>query len=132
MGMWREQRTFVAPAGCCNATFRNGGLLMKRRSSANPWATVARDAARVAAHANGVIALRLAMLARGGATSQKEARRMVTEKAEALVQAQFAAAKSIASGKKPPAVMRETISIYGRCVRSNRRRLTGQWWRWWW
>src|SRR5262245_54408230 len=105
---------------------------MKRWRSNNPWSAVARDAARATANAQGVIALRLAMLARGGAAGRKEAHRMVAEKADALVQAQFAAAKSLASGKNPPAVMRETISIYGRRVRDNRRRLTGQWWRWWW
>jgi hypothetical protein len=106
---------------------------MKRWSSKkNPWSTVTRDAARVATHAQGVIAMRLVMLARGGAAGHKEAHRMVAEKADALVQAQLAAAKSLASGKKPPAVMRETIGIYGRRVRQNRRRLSGQWWRWWW
>jgi hypothetical protein len=57
---------------------------------------------------------------------------MVAEKADAFVQAQFAAAKSIAAGKQGPALMRETIGIYGRRVRHNRRRLSGQWWRWWW
>jgi hypothetical protein len=98
----------------------------------NPWSSVTRDAARVAAHAHGVIALRLALLARGGAAGRREAHRMVAEKADALVQAQFAAAKSLAAGKHGPALMRETIGIYGRRVRHNRRRLSGQWWRWWW
>jgi len=105
---------------------------MKPWRLVNPWSSVVRDTARLATHAQGVIALRLVLLARGGDVGRKEAHRMVAEKADALVQAQFAAAKSIVSGKQGPALMRETIAIYGRRVRHNRRRLSGQWWRWWW
>ena len=97
----------------------------------NPWFTVARDAARLTVEAQSVIALRLARLSRGGAAGRKEAHRMVAEKADAMVQAQLAAAKSMMSGKHGPALARETLGIYGRRVRSNRRRLSGLWWRWW-
>ena len=98
----------------------------------SPRSSVARDAARLAADAQSVVALRLFRLARGGAAGRKEARRMVAEKADALVQAQFAMARSIMAGKPAPALLHETIGIYGRRVRHNRRRLSGQWWRWWW
>lgn len=98
----------------------------------NPWFAIARDTARLGVDAQNVVALRLFRLARGGKAGRKEAHLMVAEKADALVQAQFAAAKSMVSGKQGPALARETIGIYGRRVRHNRRRLTGQWWRWWW
>ena len=97
----------------------------------NPWFAIARDTARLGVDAQNVVALRLFCLAHGGKAARAEARRMVSEKADAMVQAQFAAARSIASGKQAPALMRETIGIYGRRVRHNRRRLSGQWWRWW-
>ena len=97
----------------------------------NPWFGIARDSMRLSIDAQNVVALRLFRLAHGGEAARTEARRMVSEKADALVQVQFAAAKSIASGKHGPALVRETIGIYGRRVRHNRRRLSGGWWSWW-
>jgi len=95
----------------------------------NPWFTIARDAARLAAEAQGVVALRLAHLARGGKRGRAEAERMVTEKVKAMMDAQAAAAKSVLAGEQAPAIMKKTIGLYGRRVRSNRRRL--QWYPWW-
>ena len=95
----------------------------------NPWFAIARDAGRLAVDAQAVVALRLARLARGGKRGQAEARRMVDEKVHALLQAQADAAKAAFAGKQAPAIMKKTIGLYGRRVRSNRRRL--QWYPWW-
>ena len=86
-------------------------------------------AGRLAVEAQSVVALRLARLARGGERGKTEARRMVTEKVDALVQAQADAAKALLAGEQAPAIMKKTIGLYGRRVRSNRRRL--RWYPWW-
>ena len=95
----------------------------------NPWFAIARDAGRLAADARSVVALRLARLARGGKRGRAEARRMVAEKVDALMDAQAAAAKAMLAGEQGPAIMKKTIGLYGRRVRSNRRRL--RWYPWW-
>ncbi len=97
----------------------------------NPWLAITRDAARLAFDAQSVVALRLARLVRGGKKGRAEAHRMVAEKAEALMQAQAAAAKAMLAGAQAPAIMHKTIDIYGRRVRRNRRRLLYPWWPWW-
>lgn len=58
----------------------------------NRWLVVARDAARLAIEAQGVVALRVARVARSGTCGRAEARRTVVEKGEALVEANVAAA----------------------------------------
>jgi hypothetical protein len=96
----------------------------------NPWIAIAQDATRLSLEAQRVIALRLGRLARGGKRGRAEAHKMVAEKAEALVQAQVAAAKSVMSGEQAPTIARKTLDIYGKRVRRNRRRLS-PWWMWW-
>src|SRR5215469_6159882 len=95
----------------------------------NPWFAIARDAGRLAVEAQSVVALRLAHLARGGKRGRAEARRMVDEKVDALLRAQADAAKAVLAGEQAPAIMKKTIGMYGRRVRSNRRRLS--WYPWW-
>ncbi|HLH87790.1 MAG TPA: hypothetical protein VKX28_04975 [Xanthobacteraceae bacterium] len=97
----------------------------------NEWFDIARDAGRLAIEAHGVVGLRLARLARGGKRGRAESRRMVTEKAQALVEANVAAARALLSGDGASAIAHETIGIYRRRVRGNRRRLTPRWWCWW-
>jgi hypothetical protein len=97
----------------------------------NPWFAIAQDATRLSIEAQRVVALRLARLARGGKTGRAEAHRMVAEKVEALAQVQVAVATGVLSGQEAPALTRKAIGIYGRRVRSNRRRLSRRWW-WWW
>ena len=91
----------------------------------NPWIAIARDAVRLSVEAQAVIALRLSRLAAGGTSGHAEAHRMVTEKLTALASAQMAAAMSMLTGHPAPVIARQTISIYGKHVRANRRRLSG-------
>ncbi|MBO0712620.1 MAG: hypothetical protein J2P47_15215, partial [Acetobacteraceae bacterium] len=88
----------------------------------NPWWSIARDAGRLAVDAQTVVALRLARLARGGKRGRAEARRMVDEKVDALLESQADATKAMLAGKRPPAIVKKTIEMYGRRVRRNRRR----------
>jgi hypothetical protein len=97
----------------------------------NQWFAIARDAGRLVIEAQGVVALRMARLARGGKRGSAEARRMIVEKAEALREANAAAARGLLSGDDASAIADKAIKIYGRRVRRNRRRLTPSWWRWW-
>ena len=90
----------------------------------NPWFTIARDAARLALDAQSVVALRLAHFARSTEFDWIEAQRMVSEKAQALAEAQLATAFSLMSGKRAPAVAKKAIGVYGKRVRQNRRRLS--------
>lgn len=96
----------------------------------NPWWAIARDTGRLAVDAQSVVALRLARLARGGKRGRVEARRMVDEKVDALLQAQADVAKAMLAGEQPPAIMKKTLGMYGRRVRRNRRRLLYPWWPW--
>jgi hypothetical protein len=90
----------------------------------NPWFAIARDAARLSIEAQGVIALRLAHFARPGFIDWAEFQRMIAEKAEAMGQVQAAMVATFLSGQQAPALARKTISIYGRHVRDNQRRLS--------
>lgn len=90
----------------------------------NPWFTIARDTARMALDAQNVVAMRMVRFARGKKFDWAEAHRMTAEKVHALAEAQFAAALSILTGAKAPALARKTVRIYGKRVRTNRRRLS--------
>jgi hypothetical protein len=97
---------------------------MARRKAGwlNPWLTLGQ-AAMLATEAQGVIALRLARLARGGAQAQTEAARMVIEKGTVFLAAQAAAAAVLPVGGAALAA-NTVITTYRRAVRANRRRLT--------
>jgi hypothetical protein len=71
-----------------------------------------------------VIGLRLARLSAGGALAQREAQRMVTEKAFAAVEAQMSAATAIMTGRGLGQAGKSASAVYRRKVRANRRRLT--------
>lgn len=88
----------------------------------NPWAKVGWDAALLGVESATVIGLRMAKLANGGASADREARLMVAEKVQAAVAVQ-ALAWSGALGLTAPRVASKTLAHYRRKVRANRRRL---------
>jgi hypothetical protein len=69
-----------------------------------------------------VIALRMARIAFGGRDAQREATRMVTEKAAAAVRAQLAAARVIAT-RGPASAAAAAAAVYRNAVQANGRRL---------
>jgi hypothetical protein len=73
--------------------------------------------------ANLVIALRMMRLASGGALAQREAQRMILEKATAIAEAQVAAAAKLLAGSGANAATKSAAGVYRRKVRANRRRL---------
>lgn len=94
------------------------------RSRRNPIIGHAFDLARLGAESWAVIGLRLAKLAAGGPAAAFEAQRMVTEKAIAAVEAQFAAGLAIAAGATHHAAGRKVLAGYRKRVRANRSRLS--------
>jgi hypothetical protein len=90
----------------------------------NEWCALSLQTARLGWEAQGVIALRLMRLAAQGSGSQTEARRMVTEKVAALVEAQAAAAAATIKGGKSHRAAKKIVGVYRKRVRANRRRLT--------
>lgn len=82
--------------------------------------------AQMAWDANFVIAMRLMRLASGGPLAQREAQRMVAEKAIAIGEAQIAAAAKVMKGGGTAAAMKSASGVYRRRVRANRRRLKGR------
>jgi hypothetical protein len=71
-----------------------------------------------------VIALRFLKIATGGAGSDTESTRMVTEKVKALADAQTAGAVALAQGKSIKAATKRAMTPIKRSVRANHRRLT--------
>jgi hypothetical protein len=94
----------------------------RRRSAANPF-TLGLDAWLLGAEAVGVMAQRGALIALGGAEGQREAERMVAEKAESAWELGMALATG-GLGVRPETVARRTLEHYGKRVRANRRRLS--------
>jgi hypothetical protein len=90
----------------------------------NEWCALTLRTARLGWEAQSVIALRLMRLATLGPGSRAEARRMVTEKVAAVVEAQSAVATvTIESGKSHRAA-KKALGVYKKRVRANKRRLT--------
>ena len=90
----------------------------------NEWCALSLQTARLGWEAQSVIALRFMRLAAQGSGSQAEARRMVTEKMAALVEAQAAAAAAAIKGGNSHRVAKKVLGVYKTRVRANRRRLT--------
>jgi hypothetical protein len=86
------------------------------------WLRLSFDIWRAGLEAQQVIALRLARLARGGASASAETNRMVSEKITAAVEAQQAAATALLTGKAAQIPAR-TVALYRRKIRANRKRL---------
>jgi hypothetical protein len=89
----------------------------------NSWFALAYKAAQLGFDAQHVITLRLMRLASGGASAQTEAKRMISEKPAALLEAQIAAATTLGGGKSNSAA-KKVLDVYKKRVRTNRRRLT--------
>ncbi len=70
-----------------------------------------------------VVALRLARIAGGGASAQREAALMVTEKIGALAEAQALMLHACSTGNVDRASKR-LLALYSRRVKANRRRLS--------
>jgi hypothetical protein len=81
----------------------------------NPWWKYSRDLTLAGFEAQRVIALRLLKMASGGVEAEIEARRMVTEKLAASVEA----AATLATGGSPQRV----LGRYRTIMRANRKRL---------
>jgi len=71
-----------------------------------------------------VVALRMMRLAVGGAYAQDEAQRMVTEKIDALAEAQTAALTAMMNGDRDHVIAAKTLGAFKKRVRANRRRLS--------
>jgi hypothetical protein len=99
----------------------NRRTTMTRSHFTNDWTSLMVDASLLCADAGMVMALRSWRLMAGGPAAQRELARMFSEKTEAG----FEIAGTLAGGRvrTPEAAARKTLSVYGRRVRENRRRL---------
>lgn len=105
----------------CRRTVTNRRFLMLRSDSVSDWSRLMLDASRLWVDASTVVALRSWRLMGGGASAQREFRRMVGEK----VEAGFELAGALASGRatSPKGAARKALAVTGKRVRANRRRL---------
>jgi hypothetical protein len=87
-----------------------------------PWL----DAMKFGFEVQSVVALRLIKVAGGGAESNAECTRMVTEKFRALAEAQAAGAAALAQGKSVNVATKRAMTPIKRLVRANHRRLTAK------
>ena len=94
---------------------------MPRPTPTADWASLMVDASGLWADVGMVVALRSWRLMHGGPSAVREFERMVSEK----VEAGFELAGALAVGRltSPEAATRETLGVFGKRVRSNRRRL---------
>lgn len=85
------------------------------------WTRLWVDTSFLMADAAAVMAMRTLRMMSGGRTATREAERMLGEKAEAG----FELAGAMAAGKMktPQAAARKTVSVLGKRVRANRKRL---------
>ena len=90
----------------------------------NNWFSLSSQTAMLALEAQSVIALRLMRIAAGGALAKSEATRMVTEKVQALGEAQTVAAVGSMRGRNSRHIAKKVVGVYKKRVRGNRRRLT--------
>ena len=95
---------------------------MTRTTVATDWSRLMFDVSLVWADAGMVIALRSwRMVAGGPAVTQREVERMISEKVEAG--SELAGALAGGRVKSPRAAARKALTVYGKRVRGNRRRL---------
>jgi hypothetical protein len=90
----------------------------------NAWIALSAQAARMCWEAQAVILLRTMRIAKGGARTEAETQRMITEKVAAFAEAQIAATAATLKGSKKHRVAKKTLAVYTRRVRRNRRRLS--------
>jgi hypothetical protein len=89
----------------------------------NPWLRLTLTTASLTWEAWRVVGLRLAELAAGGETAQREAARFVPEKVAAMLDAQMGLGIDMALGQSHLSAQR-TVAMYRRRVRENYRRLS--------
>jgi hypothetical protein len=94
---------------------------MPRSNPSADWSRLMFGASRLWADAGMVVTLRSWRMMAGGPAAQREVERMLSEK----VEAGFELAGALAGGrvKSPQAAARKAMSVYGRRVRGNRKRL---------
>ena len=91
------------------------------RSNTADWSRLMFDASRLWADAGTVIALRSWRMMAGGPAASREAERMLGEKIDAG--SELAGALAGGRIRSPEAAARKAMSVYGRKVRANRKRL---------
>ena len=94
---------------------------MARPNPAADWSHLMLEASRLWADASLVIALRSWKMMAGGPAAARELERSVSEKVEAG--AELAGALAGGRIRSPEAAARKAMSVYGRKVRANRKRL---------
>ena len=94
---------------------------MTRTDPAADWSRLMFDAWRLSADAGMVMALRSWRVMAGGPAANREFERMVGEKVEAG--SELAGALAGGRVKSPQAAARKALTVYGKHVRGNRRRL---------
>jgi hypothetical protein len=90
----------------------------------NAWFALSSQAALLGLEAQSVMALRFIRFAAGGALAQSETGRMISEKVQALGEAQTAATIATIRGGSSRHVAKKVLGVYKKRVRGNRRRLT--------
>ncbi len=85
------------------------------------WSRIMTDSTRLWIDAHTVMSMRMWRMMGGGAAANREAERMMAEK----IEAGFELAGAMASGKMltPEAAARKSLSVAGKRVRANRKRL---------
>ena len=94
---------------------------MTRPNPTAEWSSLMFDAARLWTEAGMVLVLRSWRLRAGGPAAGRELERMVREKTEAG--AELAGALAGGRVNSPEAAARKALTVYGKRVRENRRRL---------
>ena len=94
---------------------------MTRSNSADDWSRLIFDASRLWTDAGMVVALRSWRFMAGGPAAVREMERMVSEKVEAG--SELAGALAGGAVKSPEAAARKALTVYGKRIRGNRRRL---------
>ena len=94
---------------------------MPRPNPTADWSRLMLDASRLWTDAATVVALRSWRMMGGGPAAQRELERMLGEKVEAG--AELAGALAGGRVRSPEAAARKALTIYGKRVRGNRRRL---------
>ena len=89
----------------------------------NPWLALSFKALQLGLDAQNVVALRMLRLAARGSRMRTEASRMVSEKAEAIVEAQVVAATAAMGGQKDHIIAGKTL-IFKKRLSANERRLS--------
>jgi len=94
---------------------------MTRTNTTAEWSRLMFNASRLWADASMVVTLRAWRMMAGGPRAGRELERMVSEKTEAGLEL----AGALAGGrvKSPEAATRKALTVYGKRVRANRKRL---------